>query len=111
MKPYYEHAGITIYHGDCREVLPTLADESVDIILTDPPYSEKDAESYAPGAAAYPKPNLLLKNCIDAVRVGGRVGMIGYIWASPPKKSRRRCGWPRLAIMMRPWPKSRSTTA
>jgi hypothetical protein len=19
---YYEHAGITIYHGDCREVLP-----------------------------------------------------------------------------------------
>ena len=24
MKPYYEHAGITIYHGDCREVLPQL---------------------------------------------------------------------------------------
>ena len=24
MKPYYEHAGITIYHGDCREVLPDL---------------------------------------------------------------------------------------
>jgi hypothetical protein len=23
VKPYYEHAGITIYHGDCREVLPT----------------------------------------------------------------------------------------
>ncbi len=24
MKPYYEHAGITIYHGDCREVLLDL---------------------------------------------------------------------------------------
>lgn len=24
MKPYYEHAGITIYHGDCREILPQL---------------------------------------------------------------------------------------
>ena len=24
MKPYYEHGGITIYHGDCREVLPLL---------------------------------------------------------------------------------------
>ena len=24
MTPYYEHAGITIYHGDCRELLPTL---------------------------------------------------------------------------------------
>lgn len=24
MKPYYDHAGITIYHGDCREILPSL---------------------------------------------------------------------------------------
>lgn len=33
IKPYYEHAGITIYHGDCREVLPDL---SVEAIITDP---------------------------------------------------------------------------
>ncbi len=25
MKPYYEHAGITIYHGDCREIPLELA--------------------------------------------------------------------------------------
>lgn len=36
MKPYYESNGITIYHGDCREVLPTL--DKVDLVLTDPPY-------------------------------------------------------------------------
>jgi len=24
VKPYYEHAGVTIYHGDCRAVLPEL---------------------------------------------------------------------------------------
>ena len=38
MKPYYEDskAGITIYHADCREILPTLA--KVDLVLTDPPY-------------------------------------------------------------------------
>ena len=36
MIPYYEHNGITIYHGDCREVLPTLG--TVDLVLTDPPY-------------------------------------------------------------------------
>lgn len=36
MKPYYEHAGITIYHGDCREVLPSLG--GIDLLLTDPPY-------------------------------------------------------------------------
>lgn len=35
MKPYYEHGGITIYHGDCREILPTL---KFDLVLTDPPY-------------------------------------------------------------------------
>jgi site-specific DNA-methyltransferase (adenine-specific) len=35
-KPYYEHAGITIYHGDCREILPSLP--KCDLLLTDPPY-------------------------------------------------------------------------
>lgn len=38
MKPYYEHAGMVIYHGDCREILPTLP--KVDLVLTDPPYGE-----------------------------------------------------------------------
>jgi DNA modification methylase len=28
----------TLIHGDCVQVLPTLASESVDFILTDPPY-------------------------------------------------------------------------
>lgn len=36
MTPYYEHAGITIYHGDCREVMPTL--DLVHAIICDPPY-------------------------------------------------------------------------
>ena len=41
MKPYYEHAGITIYHGDCRDVLDLwegLRTQSFDLLLTDPPY-------------------------------------------------------------------------
>jgi len=33
-KPYYSHAGITIYCGDCREILPQLHG----VILCDPPY-------------------------------------------------------------------------
>lgn len=36
MKPYYEEAGIQIFHGDCREILPHLP--KVDLVLTDPPY-------------------------------------------------------------------------
>jgi DNA modification methylase len=38
MKPYYEQDGITLYHGDCRDILPTFADKSFDLCLTDPPY-------------------------------------------------------------------------
>jgi site-specific DNA-methyltransferase (adenine-specific) len=38
IKPYYSHAGITIYCGDCREILPQLG--KVGMILTDPPFSE-----------------------------------------------------------------------
>lgn len=37
MKPYYDRNGITLYLGDCREVLPQLT-EKVDLVLTDPPY-------------------------------------------------------------------------
>jgi site-specific DNA-methyltransferase (adenine-specific) len=38
MTPYFERAGIVIYHGDCREVLPTLDPATVNLVLTDPPY-------------------------------------------------------------------------
>jgi DNA modification methylase len=36
LKPYYQDDWVTIYHGDCRLILPTLA--TVDLLLTDPPY-------------------------------------------------------------------------
>lgn len=35
MRPYYEADGITIYHGDCREVLSSIV---ADVLVTDPPY-------------------------------------------------------------------------
>lgn len=37
-KPFYEEPGITIYHADCREILPLLPAGSVDLVLTDPPF-------------------------------------------------------------------------
>ena len=38
MKPYYTGNGVTIYHGDCLEILPTLGVNHADILVTDPPY-------------------------------------------------------------------------
>jgi site-specific DNA-methyltransferase (adenine-specific) len=37
MNPYYDHKGITIYHGDCRDILSKLP--RVDFCFTDPPYN------------------------------------------------------------------------
>lgn len=37
-EPFYEHAGQTIYCGDCRVILPLLPKDSVDLLVTDPPY-------------------------------------------------------------------------
>ena len=42
MKPYYERGGITIYHGDAREILPQLEAASVDFVFTDPPYGHNN---------------------------------------------------------------------
>jgi DNA modification methylase len=47
-KPYYDHAGITIYHADCREILPHLP--KVDLVLTDPPYGIEIATNGRIGA-------------------------------------------------------------
>ena len=36
--PYFQQDGVTLYHGDCREILAGLPDESVSAVVTDPPY-------------------------------------------------------------------------
>jgi site-specific DNA-methyltransferase (adenine-specific) len=38
VRPYYDHGGITIYHGEALAVMATLPPASVDAIITDPPY-------------------------------------------------------------------------
>ena len=44
MTPYNEDSAVTIYHGDCREILPDLP--KVDLVLTDPPYYDVVNESW-----------------------------------------------------------------
>lgn len=35
---YYQDDAVAIYHGDCRDILPSLP--KADLVLTDPPYGE-----------------------------------------------------------------------
>jgi site-specific DNA-methyltransferase (adenine-specific) len=35
-KPYYQDDAVTLYHGDCRELIPQLG--RFDLVITDPPY-------------------------------------------------------------------------
>lgn len=41
MSIYYQDDHVTLYHGDALEVLAGMVDESVDAVLTDPPYTER----------------------------------------------------------------------
>jgi len=43
--PYYKDDAVVIYNADCREILPQLPDNSVDLVLTDIPYGEVNRES------------------------------------------------------------------
>jgi len=39
VKPYYESTNVTLYHGDCLNIIPEL--DQVDLLITDPPYGVK----------------------------------------------------------------------
>jgi len=36
--PYYEDASVTLYHGDCVEIMRAMDGVSIDAVITDPPY-------------------------------------------------------------------------
>lgn len=73
-KPFYQDDAVTLYHGDCREIVPLLG--KFDLLLTDPPYGigadKKNAHSSIRDNSKWPSlewdsnpPDAdLLTNCI-----------------------------------------------
>lgn len=56
--PYYDDGQIQIFHGDCRDVLPDLALDSVGLVLTDPPYGVSErTDRGAKGRSALARAN------------------------------------------------------
>ena len=66
---------------------PELYPNGWPAVMTDPPYTEEDAQRYAT-TADLPSPDLLLRWCVSAVQVGGRVGMLHYVIPRPPANAR-----------------------
>ena len=56
-------------------------------VLIDRPYTPEDADHYAPGRDVLPSANLLVKNGIAVVPIGGKVGILDYIVPQPPKNA------------------------
>lgn len=54
-------------------------------ILIDRPYSEADADHYAPGRAKLPSTKVLLDGAKELLCDGGRVGILDYLWPRQPK--------------------------
>lgn len=85
MTPYYEDAFVTLFHGDCREVLPTV--EAVDHVITDPPYSvlvvntSKGAPPGTIGKAARRDLGYAGVSDADRVVVGGHMARLARRWA------------------------------
>lgn len=52
-------------------------------VLIDRPYDEENAAKYVPGADALPGINPLLKNALNAVPTGHRVGVLDFTWPHP----------------------------
>lgn len=73
--PYYEHAGITIYHGDCREILPEI---EADRLITDPVWPNAD-----PRLAGAADPAGLLRDALALARTRSIVLQLGR--ASDPR--------------------------
>lgn len=80
MIPYYDHAGITIYHGDCREILSQVTLPALDAVITDPPYgaglykSDKAVDcaflfDFAPVVMIFGWPEKLIAQCVALGRV------------------------------------------
>jgi len=85
MRPYYEDGSVTIYHGDCREILPAL--DPVDLVLTDPPYGVNKAAwdidfpiDWMPAAAAITPAMGIMPGIWNILRCPSHIGQLKYVW-------------------------------
>jgi hypothetical protein len=104
--PYYEHDGIVIYHGDCREVMSSLPVDAV--AMSDPPYNVGyHYESYGDNLpdeeyllllrSVLRPPSVLLHYPVDVVRIAAAFGWVPTRCVSWVYHANTRHQWRMLA--------------
>lgn len=76
MTVVYERFGVTVHHGDCLDVLPTLPDASFDSVVCDPPYelSFMGKSWDSSGIAFNPT---VWRECLRVLKPGGHLMAFG----------------------------------
>lgn len=67
---YYDKTGTTIYHGDCLNLMAEMEDNSIDAIVTDPPYGI----SFMGKKWDYEIPSIAIwQQCLRVLKPGGHL--------------------------------------
>lgn len=72
----------TLYHADCRDVLRSLPDNSIDSVVTDPPYALVSIQKRfgKPGSAPVKIDDPEKSGCIKAAYARASAGFMGKTW-------------------------------
>jgi hypothetical protein len=81
------------YHLDVRaiESFHVIAGKhQIKGVLADPPYNKQFAANYRAGSDLFPSANVIVKNALAILPVGGRVGILSMEWPRYPKATARQ---------------------
>lgn len=103
LKPFYEIDGVTIYHGDARDVLPCI---TADVLVCDPPYGMAYTSGWS-GCSVIGDSDTVVRD--DVLALWGGPALVFGRWSEPkPKGVRARLvwdkgEWPGMGDLTLPW--------
>ncbi len=85
-QPDYKHGGVKLYHGDCVEVMRSMAACSVDTIITDPPYhltqTSRNGSARKPGTGPFGRVHVGERGFMGKTWDGGGIAFDPEMWAT-----------------------------